>query len=182
MAVELGHFIADQLARLPENHPDRAFIAGLGTVVGAYTEAVPTEDLPVAAAGAPTEAAAEPAPTAPAATDEERTPAQDRVRVNGRLGAAPAFRETPKSKQRVATFPLAERDDAGQTTWHRVVAFNKPGRPLADKVEQLGLAKGSAVEVVGYRHEREVRTRTVETRALKPHTITEIYAVAVRKH
>jgi len=35
MAVELGRFITEQLARLPQDHPDRPFLAALHSTVDA---------------------------------------------------------------------------------------------------------------------------------------------------
>lgn len=46
MAVELGKFLARQLGRLPEGHPDRSLIQGISGVVNAYTEKSITEISP----------------------------------------------------------------------------------------------------------------------------------------
>lgn len=92
-----------------------------------------------------------------------------RLTLAGRLGRVPSFRTT-RSGTLIASFPLAVRDDAGETTWHTVLAFGERAEQLRE-----GLAKGQHLEVIGYLHQRERTTRSGETR-----TIDEIYATVVR--
>jgi hypothetical protein len=156
MATELGKFFSDQLARLPQDHPDRRFLEGLATSVAAYNErttpgVTPTE---------PTER--------PVSTERET---QERVRFSGRLGAPPVFRTTAKGRF-VARLAVAERMEGEEKpTWHTVFAFDERARRLQAK----GLSRGAAVEVIGYEH-----VRTGKTREGKPKTVTEIYAVGLR--
>ncbi len=92
---------------------------------------------------------------------------QERITLSGRLGAAPSLRTTPKGTL-VARFPVAvQRED--KTVWHTVLAFG-------ERAERAGsdLRKGQAVEVVGYVHERETRTRKGDIRIVQ-----EIYAVRI---
>lgn len=94
-----------------------------------------------------------------------------RVTLRGRLGAEPRFRTTAKEKELVASFPLGVHPDAESTTWYSVVVFGERARRLEEK----GLVKGQEVEVVGYLHERQGRTRGGGTKV-----ISQVYAAAVR--
>jgi single-strand DNA-binding protein len=94
---------------------------------------------------------------------------QSRVTLFGRVGAGPRFRTTPKGRL-VASFPLAVRESEEQTTWHTIVAFDK----RAEQVRE-SLAKGQALEVIGYLHQRERQLRDGRTKRIE-----QIYAVAIR--
>lgn len=102
-------------------------------------------------------------------TTETGTEKPPRLNLSGRLGRTPSFRTT-RNGTLIASFPLAVRDEAGQTTWHTVLAFG-------DRAEKLRetLAKGQHVEVIGYLHQRERTTRSGETRM-----IDEVYATVVK--
>lgn len=92
-----------------------------------------------------------------------------RLSLGGRLGRAPSFRTT-RSGRLIASFPLAVRDEAGETTWHTVLAFDERAEQLRDQV-----AKGQYVEVVGYLHQRERTTRSGQTRVIE-----EVYATVIK--
>jgi hypothetical protein len=94
-----------------------------------------------------------------------------RVTLRGRLGSEPRFRKTTKAGELVASFPLGVHPDVETTEWHSIVAFGERAKRLQDKP----LAKGQLVEVVGYIHEHEGRTRTGETKSRR-----QIYATAIR--
>ncbi len=96
---------------------------------------------------------------------------KDRVTLRGRLGSEPRFRTTTKAGELVASFPLGVHPDGETTEWHSIVAFGERAKRLQDRP----LAKGQLVEVVGYVHEREGRTRTGETKSRR-----QIYATAIR--
>jgi Single-strand binding protein family len=99
------------------------------------------------------------------------TAQSSRVTLRGRIGSDPRFRKTTKAGQLVASFPLGVHPDAETTEWHSIVAFGERAKRLQDKP----LAKGQLVEVVGYVHEHEGRTRTGETKSRR-----QIYATAIR--
>lgn len=112
----------------------------------------------------------------PSASEQQRGKEAERVTLSGRLGATPTFRETPKGRKKVAQFPLAVRDAAtDKTTWHTIVAFDARAERLQAAVNNDELPKGASVQVIGYRHTREVPTRNGGNKK-----VTEIYAVAVR--
>src|SRR5205823_3388519 len=92
-----------------------------------------------------------------------------RVTLCGRVGAVPAFRTTPKGVL-IGKFPLAVRDEEEQTHWHTILTFNERTR----KLQEAQLAKGQAVEVTGYVHEREQRTKTGTK------MVEEIYGVVIK--
>ena len=94
---------------------------------------------------------------------------QERVRLSGRAGADPSFRTTPNGTL-VGRFPLAVRDGEKPTAWFPVLAFNQRAEQLREIVK-----RGAALDVVGYLHPREVRSREGKTR-----TVQEIYAVTVK--
>ena len=100
-----------------------------------------------------------------------RTPEHkaERLTLRGRAGTDPTFRTT-RNGASIVRFPLAVRDDAGETGWHTVVAFG-------DRAERLRgvLHRGEVVEVVGYLHERSARTRGGQ-----PRVVGELYAAVVR--
>jgi single-stranded DNA-binding protein len=96
----------------------------------------------------------------------------ERVRLAGRIGYAPKFRETAKGTL-VGPFSLAVHEQPGETSWHSVVLFGA----RAEKLRESGFGKGDEVEVVGYPHEREKRNqKTGETKM-----VTEIYAAVVKR-
>jgi hypothetical protein len=97
-------------------------------------------------------------------------PEQERVQLSGRVGADPTFRTTPKGTL-IGRFPLAVRNADDSTTWFPVLAFNQRAERLKDVVE-----RGAPVNVVGYVHEREGRTRDG-----KPRMVQEVYAVTVTR-
>lgn len=105
---------------------------------------------------------------APGATEPPEQKAE-RLTLRGRAGTDPSFRTT-RNGTAIARFPLAVRDDAGETEWHTVVTFG-------DRAERLRglLHRGGVVEVVGYLHEREARTRGGQ-----PRVVRELYAAVVR--
>jgi hypothetical protein len=185
MSAEFEKLAAAYLAQLAPDSPDRPFLEGLHQTVSAYTERLASAGDAEAAPEAPAPADATgdtalytgerqlPGEPAPAPAETAPTPEQERVRLHGRLGAAPRFRTTPKGV-RIGSFPLAVRDDDNTTTWYRVLAFNSARRPLADTLAALTLAKGAAAEVIGYRHDGERRGRDGTT-----HTEPQVYAVAI---
>lgn len=93
-----------------------------------------------------------------------------RITVYGRVGAGPTFRTTVKGAF-VGRFPLAERNEDQTTTWRNVLAFGDRALIL----QAGGVAKGQQVEVVGYLHTRQARTRSGPSKLVE-----EIYAVAIR--
>ena len=165
--------IRDELRRLhtpPARPPD--WVPGITLFRGSAPEptAAPTESPPPATAPvAPPEPAL---PTAPAPANQETGPQPEKRRVvlTDRVGAAPAFRTTPKG-QTIAQFPLGVHPDSETTEWHTILAFG-------ERAEQLRgtLRKGEQVEVIGYVH-----TRTIRGKDGKSRTVEEVYASAVRK-
>ncbi|MGE0229252.1 MAG: single-stranded DNA-binding protein [Dehalococcoidia bacterium] len=97
--------------------------------------------------------------------DNERA---ERVRLSGRLGADVSFRTT-KGGSTVARFPLGVTGEGGEASWHQVVAFGARAERLRGR-----LTKGHQVEVVGYWHDREARTRGGRVQLVR-----ELYAAAV---
>ena len=106
--------------------------------------------------------------TAPANQELTPPPEKRRVVLTGRVGATPAFRTTPKG-QTIAQFPLGVHPAPDVTEWHTILAFG-------ERAEQLRgtLTKGEPVEVIGYQHERTIKSRNGQTKL-----VTEIYATAV---
>ncbi|MGE4053429.1 MAG: single-stranded DNA-binding protein [Vicinamibacterales bacterium] len=96
---------------------------------------------------------------------EERS---ERVRLSGRLGAEMSFRVT-KRGHAIARFPLGVTGDDGEASWHQVVAFGARAERLRGR-----LTKGQRVDVVGYWHDREARTRGGRVQLVR-----ELYAAAV---
>jgi len=122
------------------------------------------------ASATPVEQTPEEAP--PSIRTQEPTPSREereRVTLVGRVGAVPAFRTTPKGIL-IARFPLAVRESENKTTWHTVLAFGARAAKLQESVK-----KGDAVEVIGYKHLREAKTREG-----KGKTVEEVYAVVVK--
>ena len=104
--------------------------------------------------------------------DTPEEPGRERVTLTGRLGQDPRIRTTRKGTL-VAQFPLGVKDEAdfNKTTWHTVVAFRQRAEQVRDT-----LKKGDAVEVIGYRHERQVPHRDGSTR-----TVQEVYATVIKR-
>jgi hypothetical protein len=97
----------------------------------------------------------------------------ERVKLVGRLGRTPTFRTTAAGKL-IGKFPLAVHLENGETEWHDILAFGDRAATLQKRVEAEELKKGNEVEVVGYRHEREYKARSGETK-----TAREINSVAI---
>lgn len=94
-----------------------------------------------------------------------------RVTLAGRVGAEPRFRTTQQNGRLIGRFPIAVHEDPLTTRWFTVLAFDDRAKRLQEK----GLVKGQPVEIVGYLHTREGRTRRGDTRIVE-----EIYAAAIR--
>ncbi len=111
-----------------------------------------------------------PAPTGEAAAEPEARERQ-RVQLAGRVGQNPRTRTTPKGTF-IASFPLGVKDEAdlNKTHWHQVLAFRERAQQVKDT-----LKKGDPVEVIGYRHEREIPRRDGSTRRVE-----EVYATVVK--
>ncbi len=101
----------------------------------------------------------------------ERRERQPRIRLQGRVVVTPDFRTTSRGIRR-GHFPLATHPDADTTVFYDVYAFNKPGRPLADRLQELKLQRGQQVEVIGYDHPVDGTTKDGRP---KPH---HVYAAA----
>jgi hypothetical protein len=169
MASELEHFLADQLAHLPENHPDRAFLTAQKALTDAFLDRrVPTinstdralsEDLAEAPpAGVLPESAAptastdlylagdssEPVTVADVVQTEQAE--RERVVLKGRIGKRVRYSTTPRGVRR-AEFNLATAVDEETTAWHTILAF----RDRAERLEQANPQKGQYLEVIGYR-------------------------------
>lgn len=176
MAVELETFIADQLARLPTDHPDRRFLAGLRQAVSAYAAQPPPAAITASAetpltqpdpqGGPPASTPEELQSAVPVALDPEARDArqveQERITLTGRLGARVRFSTTPRGIRR-AEFNLAVHQDDASTIWHRVLAF----RERAERLERANPQQGQVAEIIGYRHvqerpDRDGTLRTVE--------------------
>jgi hypothetical protein len=80
------------------------------------------------------------------------TPEQERNRYFGRVAAKPDFQRLPRGGRR-GHFPLATHPSADETVYYDVYTWNKPGKPWTDRLEQLNLQRGQAVEVIGYEHD-----------------------------
>ncbi len=95
-------------------------------------------------------------------------PERERLTLSGRLGRTPTFRTT-RNGALIASFLLAVRDEAGTTTWHTVLAFDERAEALRERLDQR-----QSVAIIGYRHQREKRTKGGE-----PRLVEEIYATVV---
>ena len=107
-----------------------------------------------------------PEPDAAAAELEHEQDAK--VTLAGRVGKKPTVRKTRKG-QLVAQFPLAVAVD--DETWdeHTVLAFGE----RATKVGRT-LGKDDDVELIGYRHTRDITTPDGERKAIR-----EVYAARI---
>ena len=155
------------LPALPERYPRTDYVpAHPPAPAGEGVPSDPAELVAAVAVPPPVDAGGGPAPTpgemAPTAEVRER----ERVTLTGRLGQNLRIRTTPKGTL-VAQFPLGVKDEADltKTTWHQVLAFRERAAQVRDT-----FTKGDAVEVIGYRHAREIPGRT------GPRTVTEVYA------
>lgn len=131
---------------------------------------------PESSAGGST--AAQETPPQAEKTEEAQTDKKaeaERVKLTGRLGVDPTFRET-RTGSLVGRFPLAVHEASGETSWHNILAFSKLAENLRRRVDDGQLAKGQEVEIVGYVHEREQPTKDGEIKLVK-----EIYAAAVKR-
>ncbi|MCL5959443.1 MAG: single-stranded DNA-binding protein [Chloroflexi bacterium] len=90
-----------------------------------------------------------------------------RVVLTGRVGRAPQLRETP-NKRLIARMPLAVHQGE-KTVWHNVLFFDEKAKKAAEE-----LTKGEIITVIGYKHTREVPTRT----GMKQ--VEQIFAAAVK--
>jgi len=99
--------------------------------------------------------------------DNEEAKKEPRLSLSGRVGTKPSFRTTRKGTL-VGGFALAVHE-GDKTTWQNVKAFGERAQKLKDS-----LKKGDAVDVVGYLHERQIKTKSGGSR-----TAQEIYAVVI---
>lgn len=115
--------------------------------------------------------------SAPADTEEQTTHTahteNDRLTIRGRVGGEVRFRQSGRRGMLIGTFPLGEHPDLETTLWHAIVVFGD----RAAKLKEKGLSKGQEIEVVGYIHERQVKS-TGEGQESK--TVRELYATAIR--
>jgi hypothetical protein len=152
------------LTRTPVRTPLEQPIAAVLETDG--SNRLPTGERGLAADSTPSEGPPEtPAPSSQQRQEQEE---QKRMTLTGRVGT-PRYRKTPKDLL-IASFPLAVHEGE-KTTWHNIVAFG----PRAEKL-QGNLARGHKIEVIGYVHERQTKTRQG-----KPKTVKEIYAAVVKK-
>jgi hypothetical protein len=100
---------------------------------------------------------------------EDSPEKQQRITIAGRVGKAPHLRTT-NSGRVVASFPVAVHNDDGTTTWHTVVAFDARAKKLQETV-----ASGQSIEVIGYLHEREAKTKGGNSKMVQ-----EVYAAVVK--
>jgi primosomal replication protein N len=184
MAVELDHFLTEQLARLPEDHPDRPFVAALAqTVVAFVARTTPTAVVELW----PTPPEAELLTPPPTETDDS-TPVQvadaeqttesaerERVVLRGRLGKRVRFSTTPRGVPR-AEFNLAtHHEDAATggevTVWRTVLAF----RAVADALAHAQPHQGQYAEVIGYRQTDQRRSKDGQAK-----TVERVIAAKIR--
>jgi primosomal replication protein N len=116
----------------------------------------------------PTEQLSEPLPADTQSNEESKK--EPRLSLSGRVGTKPSFRTTRKGTL-VGGFALAVHE-GDKTTWHNVKAFGERAEKLKDSIKT-----GDAVEIVGYLHEKRVKTKAGGTR-----TAQEIYAVVITPH
>ena len=160
------------LPELPQQYPRTQYVPDTAPAPVQPDETQRSRDELVAAGSAPPPVdaggvvAAEPGETPPPAEVRE----QERVTLTGRLGQNPRVCTTSKGTL-IAQFPRGVKDDAdlNTTTWHQVLAF----RRLAERARDT-LKQGDAVEVIGYRHTREISGRN------GPRTVQEIYATVLK--
>ena len=126
-----------------------------GSVTVAVKKAAPPRtqmatEQPSASAEASSQAVA----TTDTAKSAEKEPEaeKDRVTLTGRVGREPSSRTTPNGRL-VVRVPLAVHEGE-QTNWHQLVFFDDLGKKVAESVH-----KGALVNVIGYRHIREVNAK-----------------------
>jgi hypothetical protein len=160
----------DQEAVYVTLHENGAMV--LGSVPARYTgeDAEPVPEPPVAIEPGPVAPAAGSHPSGSGVAEGGGDPEHPRLTLRGRVGAEPRFRTT-KNDTLVCAFPLAVHDEAGKTTWHRVVAFKDRAQKL-----QGALQKGQEVEVIGYVHTSEGKDKDGN-----PKVIEEVWAAVVRR-
>ena len=168
MAIELERFLADQLARLPETHPDKPFLAAQKALVAAYlvhndpnirvTPSPASESLPeallvtetteqtVTTAPVTLYRATVAEPVAPAVEGRGEQTERERLVLRGRMGKRVRYSTTPRGVRR-AEFNLATAVDEETTAWHTVLAF----RERAERLEAANPQKGQYLEIIGYR-------------------------------
>lgn len=106
-----------------------------------------------------------------------------KVRVRGRIGQAPQYRNVPDQKNPgqdllIGNFSIAEHPDAEKrdvTVWHEVATFGDRSRRLREQFDGGELHVGQEVEVVGILHRRERPTKDGGTK-----TVEQIYAYSVK--
>lgn len=101
----------------------------------------------------------------------EQKERQPRVKITGRLGAAPHFDTSPKSGL-IARFPVAENTGEEHVTWHWVYSTGE----RAQRIQDAQLDKGTKVKVDGYRQTGDIRRKdgTMEKQEV-------VFAVHVKK-
>jgi len=111
----------------------------------------------------------------PAITDGPRA-AEDkdeRHQLTGIVGRSPRFKQTKRGKA-VASFPLAEHPQEGETHWREIRAFGRVAEFVRDSVQQ-----GQPVEVTAYGPKTWSEWRkTKEGYAQRP--VTGFYAGRIR--
>lgn len=93
---------------------------------------------------------------------------KDRVTLTGRVGRTPSSRTTPNGRL-VVRVPLAVHEGQ-ETKWHQLVFFDDLGKKVAESVR-----KGELVNVIGYRHIREVSSKDGGNREVE-----EIYGATLQ--
>ena len=73
--------------------------------------------------------------TAPVSQESSPQPEKRRVVLAGRVGAAPAFRTTPKG-QTIAQFPLGVHPEPYTTVWHTILAFGERAEQLRGQLKK----------------------------------------------
>jgi hypothetical protein len=124
----------------------------------------------------PAPASAEPArsiPPAPEQGSHRTTERQPRETFRGIVSTHPRLEATPKGVPKTV-FRLATHPDEDTTTHLSCVAFDNQRRKLAQQVYEK-VRKGDAVEVIGYKQQRQFKGRNSA-----PRTVNEVYVAAVR--
>jgi hypothetical protein len=129
-----------------------------------------TGEQPLSGHSAPFTGHLEQQSTAPVDQEQTADEKQQRITLTGRVGKVPHLRTT-KGGKTIATFPVAVHQEDGSTTWHTVVAFDERAQKLHET-----LTKGQSVQVIGYLHEREAKTKGGQ-----PKIVQEVYAAVVKQ-
>jgi hypothetical protein len=151
-------------------------------VLRAPDAAVAPESRPSGSQAAETTSPTPDATTAPVKTTPEVSQEAGEtvlVTLQGRLGRDPWFSGGQDSP--IAGFPLAV-NEANQTTWHKVVAFDEAARALEDQAKRGDIRKGRLVDVTGQTVIREeVTTRgTKKTREFHATRIARVKSTRSR--